>query len=276
MKVLSTILLLAIVAAAQAGAPEQTGTTPAALQTSIPTDQANAKKARALLDQMTQALGGPAYLNVQDMLQEGRTYSFHHGEPTSTGILFWRFYKYPDKERVEVTKQRDVAYVFNGDKGYEITYKGTTEQDPKQVAEFLRRRAHSLEWVVRKWLTEPGVALFYDGAAVAAEKPADQITIMRQDDSVTFYLDTNTHLPIKKSYSWRDALDKLRNTEDEIYDNYRPTQGIMTPFSITRFLNGDMSNQRFLNVVKYNTSISDSFFDASIRNEPSKPNPKKH
>jgi hypothetical protein len=40
----------------------------------------------------------------------------------------------------------------------------------------------------------------------------------------------------------------------------------MTSFSITRFLNGDMSNQRFLNTVKYNTNISDSMFSASVPN----------
>jgi hypothetical protein len=266
MKVLFSILLLTIIASAQAAAPAEKPTAQPSQQPTIPVDQANAGKARALLDQMIQALGGQNYLHMQDMLQEGRTYSFHHGDSTSAGVLFWRFYRYPDKERVEVTKQRDVAYVFNGNKGYEITYKGTTEQDPKQVADFLRRRAHSLDWVIRKWLNEPGVALFYDGSAVAAEKPADQVTIMNKDDSVTVFLDTSSHLPIKKSYSWRDPLDKLRNVEDEIYDNYRPTQGIMTSFSITRFLNGDMSNQRFLNTVKYNTNISDSMFSASVPN----------
>ena len=72
------------------------------------------------------------------------------------------------------------------------------------------------------------------------------------NEGVTLYLDTNTHLPVKKTFSWRDPTDKQRNIEDEVYDNYRPTQGIMTPFSITRFYNGDMSNQRFLNSVSYN------------------------
>jgi len=69
--------------------------------------QANSTKAKALLDQAIQALEAKAYLNIQDVSQQGRTYSFHHGETTSTGVLFWRFVKFPDKERIEVTKQRD-------------------------------------------------------------------------------------------------------------------------------------------------------------------------
>jgi len=241
-----------------------------------PVAQANSTKAKALLDQAIQALGGEAYLNIQDVSQQGRTYSFHHGETTSTGVLFWRFVKFPDKERIEVTKQRDIAYVYNGDRGYEITYKGTAGEETKVLTDYLRRREHSLEWVLRRWLKEPGVALFYEGAAVAADKPADQVSVMNaKNESVTLYLDTTTHLPIKKTFTWRDPTDKLLNTEEEVYDAYRPEQGIMTPYSISRFYNGDMSNQRFLNTVTYNTGLNDSMFQAKTTYDPTTPPAKK-
>ncbi|HXM69034.1 MAG TPA: hypothetical protein VN911_20070, partial [Candidatus Acidoferrum sp.] len=96
-------------AADQEGAQAPSQSTPAP-GPGIPSDQENARKARALLDQAIQALGGEAYLKIHDAEQEGRTYSFHHGQPTSNGVLFWRFVEYPDKERIEVTKERDVAY----------------------------------------------------------------------------------------------------------------------------------------------------------------------
>jgi hypothetical protein len=69
---------------------------------------------------------------------------------------------------------------------------------------------------------------------------------------------------VKKTFSWRDPTDKQRNVEDEVYDNYRPIQGIMAPFSITRFYNGDMENQRFLTSVNYNQPLKDSLFDVSV------------
>ncbi len=250
----------------------QTSTPPSAQSQSIPTDQENVRKAKILIDQMTQALGGQAYLNVQDSSQEGRTYSFHHGQPNSLGVLYWRFSKFPDKERIEFTKKRDVAYVYNGNKGYEITFKGTAPQDEKTLTEYLRRREYSLEWVLRRWLHDPGVALFYEGAAVAEQKPAEQVTIMNaRNQAVTIYIDPNTHLPIKKSFSWRDPVDKERDTEDEVYDAYRPVQGIMTPHNVTRFYNGDMANQRFLNSISYNQGLSDSMFSANPSYDPNKP-----
>lgn len=249
---------------------------PAASSQNEPPASGNASKAKGLLDQAVQALGGQAYLDIKNMSQQGRTYSFHRGEATSAGVLFWRFVKFPDRERVELTKQRDIAYVYNGDRGFEVTFKGTAALEAKVLDDFLRRRDHSLELVLRSWVHEPGVALFYDGPAVAADKPADQISVMNaKNDSVTIYLDATTHLPLKKSFTWRDPTDNLRNTEEEIYDAYRPTQGIMTPYSITRFYNGEMSNQRFLNTVTYNDNLNDSMFDAKTTYDPSALPPRK-
>jgi len=249
---------------------------PPASSQAISVDQENARKAKVLLDQMLDALGGNAYLNIEDISQEGRTYGFHLGQSEGVGVVFYRFYKYPDKDRIELTKKRDVVYVYRGNEGFEITYKGTRSDDPKTVADYLRRRQYSLDWVIRHWLFEPGIALFYEGATVAAEKDAQQVTIMNaQNQGVTLYIDSKTHLPVKKTFSWRDPVDKQRNVEDEVYDNYRPIQGVMTPLSVTRYYNGDMSNQRFLNSVSYNKGLSDSMFNAQVTYDPDKPAPKK-
>ena len=264
MKLVLPILLLAAMAVAQ--------TDSAPPSQSIPVDQENARKARAVLDRTIQALGGSAYLNIRDITQEGRTYSFYHGRANSLGVLFWRFYKFPDKDRIELTKQRDVAYVYNGDKGTEITFKGPRPEEPKDLTDYLRRRHFSLDWVLRKWLLEPGVALFYEGQTVAEEKPVEQVTVMNtHNEGVTIYVSTDDHLPVKKTFSWRDTTDKERNIEDEVYDNYREVQGIMTPHTVTRFYNGDMSNQRFMTTVTYNQGISDSQFEATAISGSKKP-----
>jgi hypothetical protein len=255
----------------------QTTTSPAAPAAQpISVDQENARKAKTLLDQMIQALGGDTYLNIQDVSQEGRTYGFHLGQSDGVGVVFWRFYKFPDRERVEITKKRDIVYVYRGDKGFEVTYKGTRSDDPKAVSDYLRRREYSLDWVIRKWLSQLGTALFYLGHSIAAQKDAEQVNIMNaNNESVTLYIDAKTHLPVKKSFSWRDPTDKQRNYEDEVYDNYRPVQGVMTPYSVTRFYNGDMSNQRFLNSATYNKGLNDSMFAADVTYDPYPQAPKK-
>jgi hypothetical protein len=270
MKYAFTVLLLTALAFPQSAPTDSSGSTasasvtssPASPSAAIPTDQENVRKARAILDQAIQALGGQAYLNAQDMTQEGRSYSFHHGEPNSLGTLFWRFRKFPDKDRVELTKKRDVVELYAGDKGYEITYRGVRDMEDKEIDPYLRRRHFGLDAVLRDWLNQPGVALFYEGQTVAAQKQADQVTVMNaKNEAVTLYLDISTHLPVKKSFTWRDPVDKQRNVEEEIYDNYRSAQNVLVPYDITRFFNGEMSGQSFVTSAAINQGLSDSLFD---------------
>jgi hypothetical protein len=265
--------------AEHAGAQTSSDSAPAKAQ-SIPAnrgnDEGNARQARALLDQAIQALGGQAYLNVHDIEQQGRTYSLYHGRSTSNGVLFWRFVEYPDRERIEVTPQRDVAVVYVGAKAYEITYKGPHAVEPKDLDDYLRRRSLSLETVLRTWVNDPSVALFYDGNALAGNVAAQEVTLINaKNEAVSLFFDPESHLPIKKSYKWRDPVDRDRNVEEEIYDNYKPVQGIMTPYSFTRYYNGDMQTQRFLNSIHYNEGVDEAMFDPNSGYNPNKP-AKKH
>ena len=145
-------------------------------------DQENARQSRALLEQAIQALGGQTYLNIRDVQQEGRTFSFYHGRPSGTGALFWRFVEYPDKERLEVTKERDVAYVYTGNKGYEVTFKGPHAVEKKDLDDYLRHRRLSLETILRTCGNDPSVALFYEGNALAGNVLAQQLTLINSKD----------------------------------------------------------------------------------------------
>ena len=220
------------------------------------------QKAKQILDAMINALGGEAYLNIRDMSSEGRSYAFWRGRPSGTGVVFWRFWQWPDKDRVELTKQRDVIELNIGDKGYEITYKGTATQDPKQLEDYLRRRDHSLETVIRNWLPAPGAMILYSGTAIVEQNLADQVTILNADnDSVTISVDPNSHLPVRKTFSYRDPVDRQKDDEAEIFSNYRKVQEINTPFSTVRMQNGEMRSQRFITNVTYNSGLAPTLFE---------------
>ena len=287
------ILLLCALSSAQTApapvpptSPLQTASAPAVNLN----DSDNARKARAVLDKSVEALGGQAYLTYENRVEEGRYYPLYHGRTNSTGIPYRYYVDYPDKDRFEVIHTKDVFLLFgqvsdvkvmnksdivlihNGDKGYETTYKGTAAQDKVDLENYLRRRRHSLEWVFRKWIQDPNVALFYEGAAVVDGKETEGVTLLNsQNDSVSVYLDLNTHYPIKISYSWRDPKDRQKNVEDEVFDGYKLVQGIWTAHSITRYYNGESSQQRFINVASYNLKLPDSMFEASVTYDPRAP-----
>lgn len=216
----------------------------------------NAQQARAMLDAMVKALGGDAWLHMQNREYHGRTAGFYHGKPSGATAEYWEFHAWPDKDRSEFTKHRDVVQIYTGSEGWEIIYSGKKELPKDQVEEFLRRRDHSIETVIKRWLNDPATILIYEGQHLVESHLADQVTLISAtNDSVTIQTDTQTHLPLRRSFQWRDPLYKDKNEDAEEYDNYRPVDGFPTPFNITRFKNGDMVNQRFLFKATYNQQL---------------------
>jgi hypothetical protein len=228
---------------------------------STPGADPGAAKAKQLIEQMIQTLGGDAYLRFTDVTQEGRTNGFYHGTPTGGTAPFWRFYKFPDKERVELTKQRDWIVIHNGERGTETTFHGTKPEDDDAHREYLLRDQYSMENVLRKWLNAPGTVLFYDGTGFTDNHQVENVTVANaQNQQETFSIDEFTHLPVRKSYTVRGPKYKDKDTYADIYSEYRPIQGIQTPHVITRMKNDEMTSQRFLTKVSYNQGLKDDLF----------------
>ena len=210
---------------------------------------------------MVQTLGGDAYLHFTDIEQDGRTNGFYHGQPTGGTAPFWRFYKFPDKERVELTKQRDWIVIHNGDRGTETTFHGTRPEEDEAHREYLLREQYSMDNVLRTWLNAPGTTFFYEGKGFTDNHQVENVTVANANNQqVTFSIDEFSHLPVRKSFTVRDPKYKDKDTYADIYSEYRPVQGIQTPHVITRMKNDEMVAQRFLTKVVYNQAFPDSLF----------------
>jgi hypothetical protein len=216
----------------------------------------NAQQARAALDAMVQALGGDAWLNMKNRVYYGRSAGFYHGKPSGATIEYWETHEWPDHDRIEFTKHRDVVQIFTGKEGWEVIYSGKKALPAEQVEDYLRRRDHSIETVIKQWLKDPATILIYEGQHLAESHLAEQVTLISaKNEAVTILMDGQTHLPLRRSFQWRDPLYKDKDEDAEEYDNYRPVDGFQTPFNITRFKNGDMVNQRFLFKASYNQTL---------------------
>jgi len=73
-------------------------------------------------------------------------------------------------------------------------------------------------------------------------------------------MDKQTHLPLRRTFEWRDPLYKDKNLDAEEYDDYHTVDGLPTAFMITRFKNDDMTRQQFLDKVTYNQTLADDFW----------------
>src|SRR3984885_8940832 len=204
----------------------------------------NAKKARAVLDAMVQALGGDAWLNMKNEMQQGHVAAFFHGQPDLGTTDLWEFHQWPDKDRVEVTKHRDVVEFYIGRDGWEVTYRGKKPMQKDLLEDYLRRRDHSIETAVKVWLKDPNTILVYEGQGMAERHMAEQVKLVSaQNESITIQMDEQTHLPLRRTFQWRDPLYKDKNEDAEEYDNYRDVDGFPPPFNVTRFKNDEIVRQ---------------------------------
>jgi hypothetical protein len=230
--------------------------------------QANAAQARATLDAMVQALGGQAWLKMKNQMRQGHVAAFYQGKPNAGTTKYWEFHAWPDRDRIEFTTHRDVVQFYLGRTGSEVTYKGKAPLPQDQVDDYLRRRDHSIETAVKLWLNDPKTILIYEGQHLAARHLADQVTLISpENEAITILMDTQTHLPLRRSFEWRDPVYKDKNVDAEEYDDYHTMDGFPTPFTITRFKNDDMTRQYFLDHVSYNQELPADFWsvDAAER-----------
>lgn len=249
---------------AQALSPDAPPTSSVAA--TAPSQDPSAAKARAVLDAMVQALGGERWLNQQNREVEGRIAAFYQGKPTGATIRYWEWTT-PTAERIDLTEAKKDKHnwtqVFTGGQCWEVTFRGKNPIPKDQCAAANRSHDHSIDAAVRVWMKDPSTILMYEGQSLAGRHLAQQVTLLNaENDSITIQVDADTHLPLSRSWSWRDPVYKDKNEDAEEYDDYHVINGLPTPFTITRTHNGDETQQRFVFKVAYNVALPPNGFDA--------------
>jgi len=221
----------------------------------------SAAKARQILDQAIEALGGNAYLNVRDVTCTGRIGQFDHaGEVTGFG-KFIDFSQPPSKERQENLPKRNIIEIYNGDKGWDLDRGGVSTAPRADIADFQETVMKDLDNILRHRIHEQGMIMRYGGPDIVDLKQADWVELVDSDNrTIRIAFADNTHLPIRKTVETRDPRMQRKSEEIEYYSNYHPIDGIETPFQITRERNQIKIFQVFFDKCDYNTSLADAFF----------------
>ena len=158
-------------------------TTPARPQgTTVLAPDASAVKARQVIQQAIQALGGPAYLGVKDVTRTGRYASFEHNGSSRGSIQITTWSKPPDRERIlyqtkvyytdvptpigiwwPVHKSGSVYQVRNGDQAWVLGSAGVEDMSPDSKARIRDAAKKDINALFRSRLDEPGLILRYTG-----------------------------------------------------------------------------------------------------------------
>jgi hypothetical protein len=237
------------------------------------------QRGRKLLDEMLESLGGDFWLNRKNIQERGHLARFFRGAPTGIVIDFDAVHQFPTANRFEADrigfltdksmilpgKKIDVVQIWTAGKGYEVTFKGKSELPKDQVIDFYRRRDHSIESIYNTWLKAPGVVVIAEGTTMVERRLADKVTILSDNnDAVTVDIDSTTHLPLRRTFLWRNETFKDHDEDAEEYADYHTIQGIPTALTITRYHNGDMASQTFLLKVEYDVALPPDYFNIDI------------
>jgi len=218
-------------------------------------------RAKEILDRSLAALGGPQYLNVQDITRRGRLYSFDRGQLASPGDRFVDYVKFPGKERLEIGKDGKIVYLNDDELGWELDRQGIREMTPEQIEDFQRSNRRDLEYLLRFRVHREKMGLYYLGREFLDNRRVHLIELVDEDNqSLTLVVDAETYLPVQLRYRQRDPLSGERANVTDHYAKYITVQGIKTPMHLTRQSNGLRTFEAYLTEVQYNAGLLDNLF----------------
>jgi hypothetical protein len=227
--------------------------------------QESEAKAKEILAKSLQALGGEAYLKLQDIHRMGRFYQFRKDDLRGGGH-FQSYEKFPSKSRFELGKKGEITHINDGDRGWKIEYKVVKDQSPQEIENFKNGLRHSLDYILKYRLEEPGTKFRYLGKTRNHLDELEGVQLIdRDNDRVKVFVNAATFLPARIEFR-APAFEKKGPSDDERhYYNYHVVDGIQFPFSTVRFSNGYKVSEFQVESVKINLALPDAFFTPEFK-----------
>jgi len=271
--------VLAILIACGFLAPRATAQNP---DTMMP--EQNVAKAKQVLADLINALGGPGYTEVRESQCEGRRALIGHNGELAGYIDFVDFRRYPDKARTEyISKGRntilksligidglDFAHggifitLYNGDRGWTFSRSGVDELPVTSVSEFQEQTKRNIDNLLRLRLKEPGMAIRFGGNDTVDLKQVDWVELTDSEErKFRVSVDRSTHFLVRAIVSTKDKEYDQIDDDTTIYSNYQLKDSVWMPLQISREHNGRRTAQIFYDTCRFNPGFPDDLFSKS-------------
>jgi hypothetical protein len=234
----------------------------------IPAETARERGKRVVYEAL-QALGGKAYLAMEDRVESGRAYSFYNRQLTGLTIahVYTRYVapvpgKVSVRERQNFSKDQSYGVLFNEQGGWEITFQGARPLLPARLALYRDSTLRNIFYILRQRLAEPGMDFYSQGADRFENRPVEVVDITDADgNTVTVYFNQLSKLPMRQVFKRRNEEYKDFDTEESFFDRYRDVGGgVMWPENIRRMRNGDKIFEIYSESVQINKNLKDDLF----------------
>jgi hypothetical protein len=216
-----------------------------------------------------QAVGGKAYLAMEDRVESGRAYSFFRQQLEGLALakIYTRYLtpvagKPSVRERQNFNKDESSGVLFNQDGAWEITYRGARLLEPKRAENWRDGTLRSVFYILRQRLDEPGMDFYSRGTDLYDNLPVEIVDITDADGlTVTVFFSQSTKLPVRQLLKRRNPDYKDFDTEETLFAKYRDVGGgVMWPFNIRRQRNGEKLYEIYSESVQINRNLRDDLF----------------
>ncbi len=208
--------------------------------------QTRQERAKHLLDQCLEALGGDAFLNVKNMVQKGRAYSFRRQNLRGLAVMsvFTRFEPMresddpnwlPVSRREVYTEKGDYYVLFQNGQGWEVTYQGARPLPEDSLHRYRESTRRDIFYILRYRFNEPDMYFYYAGTEIIDNVPTHAIEIVDgRGEAVTVHLRMSDNLPVQQVYLRRDPKTRIPYEEKSLFSKYRKVGRVTVPWNVER------------------------------------------
>ena len=227
------------------------------------------ERGKRVVNEALQAVGGKAYLAMEDRVETGRAYSFFRQELEGLSIakIYTRYLtpvprKPSVRERQNFGKDEYSGVLFNQDGAWEITYRGARLLEPKRIENWRDGTLRNIFYILRQRLDEPGMDFYSRGSDLYENLPVEIVDITDADGlTVSVYFSSSTKLPVRQVLKRRNPEFKDFDTEETLFAKYRDVGGgVKWPLSIRRFRNKEKLFELYSDSVQINRDLKDDLF----------------
>lgn len=241
-------------------------------------------KAKQVLSDLINALGGPGYTEVRESQCQGRRALIGHNGELTGYIDFVDFRRFPDKARTEyISKGRntilasligidglDFAHggifitLYNGDHGWTFSRSGVDELPAGSVSDFQEQVKRNIDNLLRLRLKEPGMTIRFGGNDTVDLKQVDWVELTDSEErKFLLAVDRSTHFLVRAVVSTKDLETEQINEDTTIYSNYQLKDSVWMPLQLSREHNGRRTAQIFYDTCRFNPGFPDELFSKS-------------
>jgi hypothetical protein len=233
--------------------------------------ESNSDRAKRVIQECVNALGGDRFMHMVDRVEDGRAYSFYHEQISGRSIARTYTHYLPgvtdtaNTLAIEVReyfgKHQESSVLFRQNDAYELTFRGARPIAAERFNRYKETTIRDILYILRVRMDEPGMILESRGSDVLDNRPVEIVDITdAQNRTTSVYFDQVNKWPVRQIFYRRDPVTKERDEEITTYTKYHDIGGVQWPLDVHRERNGDKIYEMFSDSGKVNETVKPDTF----------------